>query len=218
MGIRDISVDSGKLTQEQRDAIERVRSIIEMPVVELDGNAYQGRYNLDEPLSIKNFVLKTLRFNDKGERATYTNLDTGRQITIGRGSAGKLAGGMGADDAHKRVIVHIPQIIKTMTLFGETSAEKPCSKFSRYSYYITNIKIDCDPYTILSTVGYNRTETYYDLNVLPGTPREVFRNAKGTTDPKYRRVNGILGDIEESDWGIIGVRPPGSPITSPITK
>jgi hypothetical protein len=190
---------------EQLKVVERIKSITTALVIELDGNAYNGQYELNDLLSIKSFIRDKLRFagrnkNGEREKKIYKNLDTGREITIGKDSAGKLALHDGGGEAYKKSIAHIPEIIEKMKLLAEMPADKAGAKYSRYSYFITNTRIDGTPYTILSTVGHSRTETYYDQNVFSGTPQEVFRNASNAADSKYERVKKILAGIEEGDW------------------
>jgi len=54
-------------------------------------------------------------------------------------------------------------------------------------------------------------EIYYDQNVFEGTPKEVFIEAKISTDNKYSRLKEILKDNENSDWSQIGIALPETP-------
>jgi hypothetical protein len=192
------------LDSKQQELAKKMRSITETPAIELDGSAHNSQYDLNDLLSIKSFIRDKLRFAERDEnggreKMVYTNLDTGREITIGKDSAGKLALHDGGGEIYKKSIAHIPKIIENMKSLAEMPADKAGAKYSKYSYFITNIKIDGNHYTVLSTVGRGRTETYYDQNVFSGTPQEVFRKAKYATDSKYERIKKILADIEEGD-------------------
>jgi hypothetical protein len=212
MGIRDISVDSGKLTQEQRDTIKRVRSIIEALVVELDGNAYQGRYTLNDRESIHRFILDELRSKP------YMISDTGDMVVISGKAAKKLVSHDITDEMYQKTIAHIPQIIESMKLLGDSPADKQEARFDKYKYYITNAKIDRKRLTIFSTVGHGRQNTYYDQRVFDGTPQDLFKDVKKTARGRYERLNKILENIEESDWRLDSVESEGSPTASSTNK
>ena len=190
-------VVEARKTAREMNLAERVNRILQTSALELDGEAYLNNYELNNGRSIKDFILDKLRLNDKRKNIIYTNIDTGEKISISSNSAGKLAGHYKYCEAYQKTIAHIPQIIKNMKFFEKMLADKQNSKFNNYSYYITNISMDGNPYVILSTVGYNKYGIYYDQNVFKGTVYEVFTRAKNkTNDPKYSRLSEILKDTD----------------------
>jgi len=174
---------------------ERIDRIIHASEIELAGEAYIGKYELNDGKSIKKFILDKLRI-------VYTNPNTGNKITLSHNSAGKLALHWKDGDAYQKSIAHIPQIIENMQFLEEMPPEGDDAKYDKYSYYITPANIDGLLYTILSTVGYKGKEIYYDHNVFEGTPKEVFDRAKTEIkDPKYDRLNKILQDKGKDNRG-----------------
>ena len=176
---------------------ERIDRIIHVSEIELAGEAYKGKYELNNGKSIKKFILDKLR-------KVYTNLNTGDKITLSRESANKLSGHLKDGDIYQKSLAHIPEIIENMQFLEEMPPDKDKEnpKFDNYSYYITPANIDGQFYTILSTVGRKRQEIYYDQNIFNGTPEEVFAKAKNEiNDPKYRRLNEILQDTDNKKGG-----------------
>jgi hypothetical protein len=165
---------------------ERINLILHTPELELDGNAYIGKYELNDGKSIKKFILDELR-------KIYTNLSTGDSINVSKETAKKLLYHWKDGEAYRKSIIHIPEIIENMQFLEEMPPGKEYAKFGNYSYYITPVNIDGESNAILSTVGYKGKEIYYDQNVFKGTVQEVFKEAKNTiNDPKYNRLNDIL--------------------------
>jgi len=165
---------------------ERIKRIIFASEIELDGEAYIGKYELDSAKSIKNFISKKLK-------GTYTNLVTNNKINVSGSSAEKLAGHWKDGEAYQKSLAHIPQVIEKMLFLEEMSPEGDNAKYHKYYYYITPAKIDGKQYTILSTVGRTDQEIYYDQNVFYGTPQEVFAKVElEASNAKYSRLNAIL--------------------------
>jgi len=170
---------------------ERIDRIFNAGEIELAGEAYEGKYELGNMKSIKNFILDKLR-------KVYTNLSTGSKITLSGNSSGKLATRWKNGEAYQKSLAHIPEIIERMQFLEEMPPDKGDASFNKYSYYITPAKIDGEPYTILSTVGHTEQGIYYDQNVFEGTPKEVFAKARNeTSNKKYDRLNKILQDTKE---------------------
>ena len=184
---------------------ERIERIIHTPKLELDGNAYKDKYDLNNENSIKKYLIINFRDN-------IINEDTGSKIRISNASAGKLAGHKG--EIYRKSLAYISEIIKHMKFLYETAPEKPNSSYQKYSYYITEASIDGNPYTILSTVGKQNNEFYYDQNLFEGTNTAVFNAARNSTDNKYSRLNKILENVKESDWRQVPLRNELPPTTS----
>jgi len=165
---------------------ERIKRIIETSEIELDGEAYIGKYELNSAKSIRDFVLKKLR-------NTYTNVVTNNKISVSGSTAEKLASHWKDGEAYQKSLAHIPQIIERMLFLEEMSPEGDNAKYHKYSYYITPVRINGKQYTILSTVGRTDKEIYYDQNVFEGTPEKVLAKAKTeVSDAKFSRLNAIL--------------------------
>jgi hypothetical protein len=181
---------------------ERIECVLCTQELELDGNAWKGKYELNDFGSIKDFIAKKLRrLNKRGEPEPYMNQSTGDKIIISGESARKLTNNFDIDKlAYQKIIAHIPQIIEQMQFLEKMPADKANAKFKEYSYYITPVKIDGETYTIFSEVGKAGKETYYDQNMFKGTPKEVLGKAKEETSEKYSRLNKILQNAKGGDW------------------
>jgi len=168
---------------------ERIDRIIQAGEIELAGEAYKGKYELNNGKSIKKFILDNLR-------KVYTNINTGKKIIVSRQSARELLHHIKDDEKYQKSLVNIPEIIENMQFLEEMKPDKDVvnPKFNKYSYYITPVNIDGKPHTILSTIGYKGEEIYYDQNVFKGTPKEVFKEAKTSDNNKYSRLKEILKD------------------------
>jgi translation initiation factor IF-1 len=186
---------------------ERIDRIFNTGEIELAGEAYKGKYELNNVRSIKGFILKKLR-------KVYINLSTGDKMTLSHDSAGKLAIQYKDSEAYQKSIAHIPEIIENMQFLEEMKPSKENAKYDKYSYYITPVKIDGESHAVLSTVGHKGQKIYYSQNVFKGTPKEVFANAKNETcDTKYSRLNEILKDVynKNGDWELYQGSTQGSP-------
>jgi len=194
---------------------ERIKRIICTREIELDGEAYKGKYKLNDLNTIKSFILDKLRLDDKRKNRVYVNLSTGNKITISHDSAGKLAIQYKDGEIYQKSLVHIPQIINNMQFLEEMPADGTNAKYSKYSYYITGVNLDGESHTILSIVGHSENGIYYDQNVFRGTPEEVFAKSKNLIEnQKYKRLNKILRNTKESDWSLNMVNPKGTPTAS----
>jgi len=192
---------------------ERINRIICASEIELDGEAYIGKYELNNVKSIKEFILDELRLDCNGKNKTYININTSEKITISREAGGKLASHFGDGEIYQKSIAHIPQIIEQMLFLEKMQPNKKNAKYGKYSYYITVTNIDGKPRTILSTIGHNENGIYYDHNVFEGTAKEVFSEAKNATTKKFDRLKEILQKIEEVEgfsWSEPGAQQPAS--------
>jgi len=175
---------------------ERIDRIIHTSEIELVGEAYKGKYELNDGKSIKKFILDKIR-------KVYTNIRTGSKISVSKQSAQELLRHIKDDEAYQKSLAHIPEIIENMQFLEEMPPDKDVEnpKFSNYSYYITPVNIDGKPHTILSTVGRVDQEIYYDQNVFKGTPKQTFTKAKTTDNAKYSRLKEILKDADNEKRG-----------------
>jgi hypothetical protein len=165
---------------------ERIECVLCTQELELDGNAYMGKYELNRD-SIKRFILDSLRIRKQ-------NQETGDVISLNRESAKELVKHDLSNEYYSKTLAHIPEIIEKMHFLEEMKPDKKTSHFDKYSYYITGVNIDGKPYTILSVIGHKGVKIYYDQNVFEGTKREVFNIAKQELpdNNKYGRLSKIL--------------------------
>jgi len=84
---------------------ERIKRIICASEIELDGEAYIGKYELNNAKSIRNFILDKLRGKIK-------NLSTGNCIALSKQSAQKLASHLKDGEVYQKSLAHIPLIIE----------------------------------------------------------------------------------------------------------
>jgi hypothetical protein len=195
-----------------RSLEERISRILCTPELELDGNAYEGKYELNRT-SIKRFILGKLRIKVK-------NLDTGSEIIVSKRTAKELAKHDSDGEIYQKSIAHISEIIEKMQFLEEMEPDKANPKFESYSYYVTGVNMDGRSYTILSTVGHFGNYIYYDQNVFDGTKQEVLKKAYNESkkyetekDAKYSRFSKIMQKTEKGDWSQVGLARPEAPIT-----
>jgi hypothetical protein len=186
-----------KMLSKEIELEERIECVLCAQELELDGNAYVGKYELNDVKSIIKFISGKLRKNDKDERISYLNKDTEKEIILSKRSAEKLATHYTKDETYQKSIAHIPQIIECMKFLEEMPPDEGKTKYDKYEYYITKVSIDGEPYVILSTVGCTEQGIYYDQNVFKGTLPEVFKKAETTGDTKHDRLAKILQKIKK---------------------
>jgi len=181
--------ENGKniLNSKEMNLRERIDHITNASEIELAGEAYKGKYELNDGKSIKKFILDKLH-------KIYTNTSTGKKINVSRQSARELLRHIKDDETYQKSLAHIPQIIENMQFLEEMKPDKDVvnPKFNKYSYYITPVNIDGKSHTILSTIGYKGEEIYYDQNVFKGTLEQTFTKARTTDNAKYSRLKEIL--------------------------
>ena len=151
---------------------ERINLILHTPELELDGNAYIGKYELGNWKSVESWMKENLL------RKKFLNHDTGESLQITTKGMDKLIHHSKNDDAYKKSICHIPAIIENMKFFEKEGNEKLNGKFDSYEYFLTPVKIDGNDYTILSIVGKNKEGFYYDQSVMEGKARDLINKRR----------------------------------------
>jgi len=153
---------------------DRMANIIEAMPLELDGNAYKGKFELDTKK--KESVWNWLK--DKLQGKNFKNENTGSKITLSRNGLKELISFIKNDVTYIKSLAHIPEIIKNMR-YVETMSNTKDDGYPNFDYYITPAKMDGKNYTILSEVGKNANgEYYYYQNVFNGTPKEVIEKVR----------------------------------------
>jgi disulfide oxidoreductase YuzD len=140
---------------------DRLAMIVESEPLELDGEAYKGKYDIENRKDIE----KWLNANLKGK--TYTNLNIGKKISISAKGIGKIAH-HASDKVYQKSIFHIPKIIVSMKFLASEPNEHIKKGYDSYEYFITSIKMSGKDYTVLSIVGVEGKNFYYDQAVMEG--------------------------------------------------
>jgi hypothetical protein len=114
-----------------------------MPEIELDGEAYKGKYELNT--ENKTTVFKWLQKEFQGK--IYINKCTGNKISISRNGIRELIYFIKDDMAYMKSLVHIPKIIENMQ-YLETMPNKKNKSYAYFDYYITPIKMSGRSYMV----------------------------------------------------------------------
>jgi hypothetical protein len=93
----------GKLSK-RASLEERIKCILCMQELEMDGNAYKGKYELDN-----------IKVSGRSARELTNNFDFNNQ-------------------AYQKSLAHIPEIIEEMQFLEKMPADKAHSHFDEYSY------------------------------------------------------------------------------------
>lgn len=133
---------------------ERIRKLRESKPVEITGEEYKGKYELNRD-SAKQWIKDNLR-------GVYTNKDTGEKIEIRKDGAQKVTSHSMGNEAHLKSLAAIPQMIENSIFIDEIPNEKNNGKYDSYRYYVCGLKIGNVDYTVKVTVGVKGASKYYD--------------------------------------------------------
>ena len=133
---------------------ERIRKLRESKPVEITGEEYRGKYELNRD-SAKQWIKDNLR-------GIYTNKDTGEKIEIRKDGAQKVTSHSMGNEAHLKSLAAIPQMIENSIFIDEIPNEKNNGKYDSYRYYVCGLKIGDVDYTVKVTVGVKGASKYYD--------------------------------------------------------
>ena len=170
---------------ESKDAAkaERIRKLRESKPVEITGEEYKGKYELNRD-SAQKYVLDTLR----GE---YTIKDTGEKVNLSKVGAKKVTSHSMGNEAHLKSIAAIPQFISNAIFIEERPPYKEGAQYDSYRYYVTGLKINGEDYTVRMTIGVKNGKYYYDhylTNIEKGNLIEIAQGFTPTEDapnPSY---------------------------------
>lgn len=163
----------------------RVEKLRGSKPIELSGNDYQGKYELNSK-SAENYIIQSLR-------GAYVNKDTGNVVNITRASR-KVAHHDAESDIHLKSIAYIPQMIENAVFVDEIYNEKN-SKFDSYRYYVVGLKIDGVDYTAKLAVGQKSGESYYD-HALTEIEKSNLLNL----------TNGVKADVSDKEAALSGIK------------
>ena len=175
---------------ESKDAAkaERIRKLRESKPVEITGEEYKGKYELNRD-SAQKYVLDTLR----GE---YTIKDTGEKVNLSKIGAKKVTSHSMGNEAHLKSIAAIPQLISNAIFIEERPPYKEGAQYDSYRYYVTGLKINGEDYTVRMTIGVKNGKYYYDhylTNIEKGNLIEIAQGFTPTEDaptPSYADDKG----------------------------
>ena len=181
---------------------ERIRKLLESKPVEIKGEEYRGKYELNRD-SAQKYVLDTLR----GE---YTIKDTGEKVNLSKVGAKKVTSHSMGNEAHLKSIAAIPQLISNAIFIEERPPYKEGAQYDFYRYYVTGLKINGEDYTVRMTIGVKNGKYYYDhylTNIEKGNLIEIAQGFTPTEDapnPSYAEVKdtkllSILQDNSEEN-------------------
>ena len=181
---------------------ERIRKLRESKPVEITGEEYRGKYELNRD-SAQKYVLDNLR----GE---YTIKDTGEKVNLSKVGAKKVTSHSMGNEAHLKSIAAIPQLISNAIFIEERPPYKEGAQYDSYRYYVTGLKINGEDYTVRMTIGVKNGKYYYDhylTNIEKGNLIEIAQGFIPTEDapnPSYadykdKVLLSILKENEEEN-------------------
>ncbi len=135
----------------------RIEHLKNAQVIQLDGNAHVGKYELNSKSS-KKYIQEKFQ----SETGPFINLDTGDEIFIGRSGRNKVTSHGRYDDIHLKTIHYIPDLIENSVFVAEMSPTRENSHFDKYRYYVAGIEMDDQNFTVKIVVGEKDRKLYYD--------------------------------------------------------
>jgi hypothetical protein len=142
--------------------------------LELDGEAYKGKFELNNWKSIEKYLKENVRTMD------LRNKDTNEPIKIGAKGIDKLLHRAATNGkAYKKTLAHLPEIITNMIYIASEKNKKGDGKgYDEYKRYLTEIRMEGKTYIVLSIVGKNEEAFYYDQQLFPGSKNEFMEKHK----------------------------------------
>ena len=154
-GTFESSANGGeRYSLKDEEKAKRIEKLRESKPIEITGNEYQGKYELNRE-SAQKYLLDNLR-------GDYTIKDTGEVVSLARKGAKKVTAHSMGNEAHLKSIAVIPQLIENSIFIEEQPAYKDNAKYDSYRYYVTGIKIGGEDYTARLTIGVKNGKSYYD--------------------------------------------------------
>jgi hypothetical protein len=174
----------------------RLAAIIESEPLELDGEAYKGKFYLEA----KDF--KSMR---KGialcikdlQGKIFINKETGNEITISNKGLRELVSFVKKDEVYIKSLAYIPNIIENMR-YLETKPNMKNDGYASFDYYITPVIMDGENYIVSSVVGKSTNgEYYYHQNIFR---RDLYNSAPAPEAGAVMQVsiNNIINYFKDS--------------------
>ena len=153
-GTFESSTTGERFSLKDEEKAKRVEKLRESKPIEITGNEYQGKYELNRE-SAQRYLLDNLR-------GDYTIKDTGEVVSLAKKGAKKVTAHSMGNEAHLKSIAVIPEMIENSIFIEEQPAYKDDAKFDSYRYYVTGLKIGNEDYTARLTIGVKNGKSYYD--------------------------------------------------------
>lgn len=132
----------------------RIEKLRNSKPVEITGNEYKGKYDLDAE-SAQKWIKDNLR-------SKYIIKDTGESISITRVGAEEVTSHNRFDETHLKSIASIPELLSNAIFIEEQPSNKTNSKYDSYRYYVVGVKFDGVDYTVKVVIGVKQGKKYYD--------------------------------------------------------
>lgn len=195
-------VDPGKHFNSRMDESksERIEKIRESKPVEITGDEYKGKYELNRE-SAKEWLKNNLR----GE---YRIKDTGETVELRKDGIQKVTSHSMGNEAHLKSLAAIPQMIENSIFIDEVPNEKNNGKYDRYRYYVCGLKIGGEDYTAKITIGVKGGYKYYDHSLTQIEKGSLLDNIdalsttyddKGTTFSSVGKDSRLLSILQVKD-------------------
>jgi hypothetical protein len=177
---------------------ERILAFLETQDIDLEGDAYVGKFELDNWKSIEAWLKNNLQ-----GRKDMVNLDTGEAITLsGRGIDKLNHRARSEPEDYRKSFVHIPQIIEAMRFLAEEENVKGNGKYYFYRYFATGLCWNGAAHTMWSTIGVRDGASYYDQATFPHGKKDLlasFLKRKGLSNIGVQLgLAGLNADIDLS--------------------
>ena len=192
--------DTGKNMSLESPKEERIEKLRESKLVEITGNEYKGKYELNRE-SAKEWLKNNLR----GE---YRIKDTGETVEIRKDGIQKVTSHSMGNEAHLKSLAAIPQMIENSIFIDEVPNEKNNGKYDRYRYYVCGLKIGGEDYTVKITIGVKGGYKYYDHSLTQIEKGSLLDNIdalsttyddKGTTLSSVGKDSRLLSILQVKD-------------------
>ena len=179
---------------------ERIEKLRESKPVEITGNEYKGKYELNRE-SAKEWLKNNLR----GE---YRIKDTGETVELRKDGIQKVTSHSMGNEAHLKSLAAIPQMIENSIFIDEVPNEKNNGKYDRYRYYVCGLKIGGEDYTAKITIGVKGGYKYYDHSLTQIEKGSLLDNIdalsttyddKGTTLSSVGKDSRLLSILQVKD-------------------
>lgn len=192
--------DTGKNMSLESPKEERIEKLRESKPVEITGNEYKGKYELNRE-SAKEWLKNNLR----GE---YRIKDTGETVELRKDGIQKVTSHSMGNEAHLKSLAAIPQMIENSIFIDEVPNEKNNGKYDRYRYYVCGLKIGGEDYTAKITIGVKGGYKYYDHSLTQIEKGSLLDNIdalsttyddKGTTLSSVGKDSRLLSILQVKD-------------------
>lgn len=192
--------DTGKNMSLESPKEERIEKLRESKPVEITGNEYKGKYELNRE-SAKEWLKNNLR----GE---YIIKDTGETVELRKDGIQKVTSHSMGNEAHLKSLAAIPQMIENSIFIDEVPNEKNNGKYDRYRYYVCGLKIGGEDYTAKITIGVKGGYKYYDHSLTQIEKGSLLDNIdalsttyddKGTTLSSVGKDSRLLSILQVKD-------------------